>query len=297
MSRNTAMLLIIAGATCMSFVGLLMRLLETTDGMVILFYRSITLAGMVALVACLRRRQSLLIFLRSLDQTDIMMGVALAIAFTTYVYAMLLTSIASALLLLTLSPFFAAILGWVWIGERPHRLTWPAMAAALVGVSLMIGDGISMGRTAGNLVALVSSLSFAVMLVLARRSRREDVLGGTFLGGVMALAAGGVSAGLLGNGLTISTPDLLLTLFMGAFTIGIGIALVTWGTGYVPAAEVSLLTLTESVLGPIWPWIVLGQAMTLTEIGGGAIVLGAVALLALATRDPRRMKPAGQDTD
>ena len=297
MSRNTAMLLIFAGATCMSFVGLLMRLLETTDGMVILFYRSITLAGMVALVACLRRRQSLLIFLRSLDQTDIMMGVALAIAFTTYVYAMLLTSIASALLLLTLSPFFAAILGWVWIGERPHRLTWPAMAAALVGVSLMIGDGISMGRTAGNLVALVSSLSFAVMLVLARRSRREDVLGGTFLGGVMALAAGGVSAGLLGSGLTISTPDLLLTLLMGAFTIGIGIALVTWGTGYVPAAEVSLLTLTESVLGPIWPWIFLGQAMTLTEVGGGAIVLGAVALLALATRDPRQMKPAGQDTD
>ena len=297
MSRNTAMLLIIAGATCMSFVGLLMRLLETTDGMVILFYRSITLAGMVAFVACLRRRQALLIFLRSLDQTDLMMGVALAIAFTTYVYAMLLTSIASALLLLTLSPFFAAILGWIWIGERPHRLTWPAMAAALVGVSLMIGDGISIGRTAGNLVALVSSLSFAVMLVLARRSRREDVLGGTFLGGIMALAAAGVSAGLLGNGLTISTPDLLLTLFMGAFTIGIGIALVTWGTGYVPAAEVSLLTLTESVLGPIWPWVFLGQAMTLTEIGGGAIVLGAVALLALATRDPRQMKPAGQDTD
>ena len=297
MSRNTAMLLIFAGATCMSFVGLLMRLLETTDGMVILFYRSITLAGMVALVACLRRKQTLLIFLRSLDQTDIMMGVALAIAFTTYVYAMLLTSIASALLLLTLSPFFAAILGWVWIGERPHRLTWPAMAAALVGVSLMIGDGISMGRTAGNLVALVSSLSFAVMLVLARRSRREDVLGGTFLGGVMALAAGGVSAGLLGSGLTISTPDLLLTLLMGAFTIGIGIALVTWGTGYVPAAEVSLLTLTESVLGPIWPWIFLGQAMTLTEVGGGAIVLGAVALLALATRDPSQMKPAAQDID
>ena len=137
MSRNTAMLLIIAGATCMSFVGLLMRLLETTDGMVILFYRSITLAGMVALVACLRRQQPLPVFLRSLDRTDVMMGVALAIAFMTYVYAMLLTSVASALLLLTLSPFFAAILGWVWIGERPHRLTWPAMAAALAAAALV----------------------------------------------------------------------------------------------------------------------------------------------------------------
>ena len=88
----------------------------------------------------------------------------------------------------------------------------------------------------------------------------------------------------------ISTHDLVLTLFMGAFTIGIGIALVTWGTGYVPAVEVSLLVLTESVLGPIWPWIILGQAMTLTEIGGGVIVLGAVAALAIASREPG--KPA-----
>lgn len=295
MSRNAAMLLIICGATCMSFVGLLMRLLETTDGLVILFYRSVTLAGMVGLVACLRRRQHPADFLRSLDRTDLLMGLALAIAFMTYVYAMLLTSVASALLLLTLAPFFAAILGWVWIGERPHILTWPAMAAALIGVALMISDGITLGRTSGNIIALISSFSFAVMLVLARRSRRDDVLGGTFLGGVLALCMAGIAASIVGNGLAISGPDLVVTLFMGAFTIGIGIALVTWGTSYVPAAEVSLLTLMESVLGPIWPWIFLGYAMTLPEIGGGAIVLGAVALLALATREPRERPLAQQD--
>ena len=285
MSRNKAMLLVVTGASFMSFVGLLMRLLETTDGMLILFYRSITLAGMVAVVACLRRRQSPLAFLRSLDRTDAMMGAALAIAFTTYVFAMLLTSVASTLLLLTLSPFFAAVLGWMWIGETPHRMTWPAMAVALVGVALMLGDGFVYGRTTGNLVALVSSFTFAVMLVLARRSGRSDVLGGTFLGGAGCVVLGAVASLAFGNGLGISTPDLLLTLFMGAFTIGIGIALVTWGTGYVPAAEVSLLVLTESVLGPLWPWIFLGQAMTMTEIAGGITVLAAVAGLALATRD------------
>ena len=203
---------------------------------------------------------------------------------------MLMTSVASTLLLLTLSPFFAAVLGWVWIGEKPHRMTWPAMAAALVGVALMIGDGLAYGRTAGNIVALVSSLTFAIMLVLARRSGKSDVLGGTFLGGAGCVLLGAVASLSFGNGLGISTHALILTLFMGAFTIGIGIALVTWGTGYVPAAEVSLLVLTESVLGPIWPWIILGQAMTLTEIGGGVIVLGAVAALALASREPG--KPA-----
>ena len=83
MTRNRAMLLIVTGASFMSFVGLLMRLLETTDGMLILFYRSITLAGMVGLVACLRRRQSLGAFLCSFDRTDMMMGAALAIAFTS----------------------------------------------------------------------------------------------------------------------------------------------------------------------------------------------------------------------
>ncbi|MCH2554406.1 MAG: EamA family transporter, partial [SAR116 cluster bacterium] len=157
MTRNRAMLLIVTGASFMSFVGLLMRLLETTDGLLIQFYRSITLAGMVGLVACLRRRQSPAAFLRSLDRTDMMMGAALAIAFTSYVYAMLMTSVASTLLLLTLSPFFAAVLGWVWIGEKPHRMTWPAMGAALVGVALMIADGSAYGRTAGNSMALVLS--------------------------------------------------------------------------------------------------------------------------------------------
>ena len=88
-----------------------------------------------------RRRQSPAAFLRSLDRTDMMMGAALAIAFTSYVYAMLMTSVASTLLLLTLSPFLRRRSGLGVDRREPHRMTWPAMGAALVGVALMIGDG------------------------------------------------------------------------------------------------------------------------------------------------------------
>ena len=63
---------------------------------------------------------------------------------------------------------------------------------------------------------------------------------------------------------------------MGAFTIGVGIALVTTGTGYIPAGEVSLLVLIESVLGPIWPWVFLGEPITTYEVVGGTITLLAV---------------------
>lgn len=283
MTKNTAVLLILLGGSFMSFVGLLMRLLDTGDGLVILFYRSMSLALIVGIVACLRRRSSPATFLRSLDRTDLAIGLVLGVAFMTYVFAMLLTSVASTLFLLTTAPFMAAVIGWAWINEKPHPFTWIAMIAAIIGVGLMIGDGLGFGRTTGNLVALASALTFAIMLVMARRSGKDDVLGGTFMGGIFSCMMAGLAAVFFGAGLAISPHDLWLTLFMGAFTIGIGIAFVTWGTSYVPAAEVSLLVLIESVLGPLWPWLFLGEAMSMLEIIGGVTVLGAVALLAVVS--------------
>lgn len=281
MSHNKAIAIILLGGSFMSLVGLVMRLMDVNDGMIILFYRSISLSAVVMMVACLRRRESPVTFLIKLDKTDLAMGAALSLAFTTYVFAMLMTSVASTLFILTTTPFMAALIGWIWINERPHPFTWIAMLAALFGVGLMLSDGFELGRTQGNIVALLSAFFFAVMLVLARRSHKDDVLGGTFLGGIIAFGLAGLSAISFGNGLSIGGQDLLLALFMGAFTIGIGIALVTWGAPYVPAAEVSLLVLIESILGPIWPWLFLGEVMSTPEIIGGVTVMAAVAGLAL----------------
>ena len=111
MQKQSAMYLILLGGTCMSFIGLCMRLVEAADGFQILFYRSISLSLMVGLICCLRRRTGPVDFVKSLDRTDMVMGAALAIAFTTYVFAMLYTSVASTLFILTSSPFMAAILG------------------------------------------------------------------------------------------------------------------------------------------------------------------------------------------
>ena len=291
MSKRNAVLLILMGGTCMSFVGLILRLIAQADAFQILFYRSISLAMMVMLVACLKRRCKPRAFLQGLDRHDFRMGLALSLAFATYVFAMLLTSVASTLFILTAAPFLAALIAWIWIGETPRRVTWAAMAAATLGVGLMIGDGFSTGRTLGNLLALLSALLFALMLVLARRSRKTDVLGGTFLGGVLAAALALATALILGDGIAASGRDIGLSLFMGAFTIGLGIALVTWGTPFVPAAEVSLLVLIESVLGPIWVWLFLAEAMRPVEMLGGGIVLAAVVMLALASGRSRRLGP------
>ena len=283
MPKKYAVLLVLMGGVFMSFVGLYMRLLSQADGFQILFYRSFGICGVVVLVSCLFRKITPVKFLQSIDGNEIFMGFALSLAFTCYVFAMLYTSVASTLLILSATPFMAASIGWLWIGERPKSITWVAMCFAFFGIYLMVKAGQQLGNNFGNLMALSSGFWFALMLVIARRSRKQDVLGGTFIGGAFCVLFGGCMASIIGTGLTVLSSDLLIILVMGIFGIGIGIAFVTWGANHVPAAEVSILVLIESVLGPVWPWLLLGESMTLSEILGGGLVLGSVVTFALFT--------------
>ena len=286
MLKKHAVLLILTGGTFMSFVGLYMRLLSHADGFQILFYRSLSLCFMVGLVCCLRRKVTPFNFLKSIDRNDFIIGIVLSLAFASYVFAMLYTTVASTLLILSATPFMAATIGWLWINERPRPTTWLAMAFAIAGIYFMVKSGYQLGNSIGNLLALLSGFWFALMLVMARRSRKDDILGGTFIGGVICVVIGASMAFLIGTGLRVLTLDLVIILGMGAFGIGIGIALVTWGASHVPAAEVSILVLIESVLGPVWPWVFLNEAMTLSEIFGGALVLGSVVVFALFSTKP-----------
>ena len=164
------------------------------------------------------------------------------------------------------------------------------MIVATAGVLLMVSDGLVFGKTFGNILAFFSALLFAMTLVVARYSKKENVLGGTFLGGAFACLIGLIASLLLNHGLLISSYDMSLSLFMGAFTIGLGITLVTTGTPFVPAAEVSLLVLIESVLGPIWVWIFLSEAMTTFELVGGILIFAALIILARKNDTPNLRK-------
>ncbi len=292
MTRTGAALLVICGASAMSFIGLLVRLIEHADGFQILFYRSYALAIAVAVIACLRRRTGFLNFLRSIDWRDWIIGIFLAIAFTFYILAMLNTSIASALFILASAPFFSAVLGWLWIGERPSGITWIAMVFAVTGVGIMVFDGFSDSRFIGNMYGLISAFCFALMLVTMRWTKRRDSLGGTFVGGMLTILLNGAIAVTYGSGLVISGWDFGISVFMGAFTIGIGIAFITWAAGYLPAAEVSVLTLVESVFGPIWVWLILGEETTAWVIMGGFIVLVAVMLQAWGSQQQTQAVPS-----
>ena len=290
MTKRNATFIILLGGFFMSFVGLLMKMIIDASGFQILFYRSMSLSLVVIIFACIITKSNPKTFMKRLDRFDLLMGIFLSLAFATYVFSMLYTSVASTLFILGITPFLAAIIAWYYLKEKPKLIVWITMIVATAGVFLMVSDGMVFGKTFGNILAFFSALLFAMTLVVARYSKKENVLGGTFLGGAFACLIGLIASLLLNHGLLISSYDMSLSLFMGAFTIGLGITLVTTGTPFVPAAEVSLLVLIESVLGPIWVWIFLSEAMTTFELVGGILIFAALIILARKNDTPNLRK-------
>ncbi|MDC3194067.1 DMT family transporter [Amylibacter sp.] len=279
MSPKYATILILSGASCMSFAALFVKLIQNADGFQILFYRGFPQCMMVMIVACFIRRISLVEFFKSIDKTDLILGFTMCIAFSFYIFALLNTSVASALFILSISPVFAALLSWRIIGEIPTKTTWIAILFAMVGVTVMVGADLTRGQLIGNLFAMISAFSFALMLVFARKSKKSDVLTGNFLGAGFAILMAIILAYSYGDGLIVSTQDMLLSFALGAFTIGIGIAFVAWAAPYLPAPNVGVLVLIESVLAPVWVWLFLDMPMKYQEILGGLIILCAVLIL------------------
>ena len=290
MTKRNATFTILLGGFFMSFVGLLMKMIIDASGFQILFFRSMSLSLVVIIFACIITKSNPKTFMKRLDRYDLLMGIFLSMAFATYVFSMLYTSVASTLFILGITPFLAAIIAWYYLKEKPKIIVWVTMIVATTGVFLMVSDGMVFGKTFGNILAFFSALLFAMTLVVARYSKKENVLGGTFLGGAFACLIGLIASLLLNHGLLISSYDMSLSLFMGAFTIGLGITLVTTGTPFVPAAEVSLLVLIESVLGPIWVWIFLSEAMTTFELVGGILIFAALIILARKNDNPNLRK-------
>mgnify|MGYP001206183752 CR=1 FL=1 len=284
MTKNHAIFTILSGSVFMSFVGVLLRLLEAANGFQVLFYRSFGLALIVFIFICFRRNITPKKAILSLDWSDFLIGLNLAIAFSMYVFAMFNSSVSSTLFILSITPFLAAVLGWLFLNERLMIGTYFSIFLATLGVVIMVYDGVTFQRSIGNFYAFISGISFALAILFARLSKKKDVLGGTFLGGIFCIFFGFIACLFSVSSFSISFNDFLILIFMGSFTIGIGIMLVTLGTPYVPTSEVCLLVLLESVLGSIWPWVFISEKMSPLEVLGASIIILAIILFSFASR-------------
>lgn len=209
----------------------------------------------------------------------------MAIASGSFIVALNHASVASILFMQALGPLLAAVMGLA-LGERVSRRTWFAMAMAIGGVALMVG-GPGRPGPLGLGLSLLMTTSFAATLVITRHRRDVSMAPATCLSQVIVL----VLAAPFADPSSVDHEDLVLLIALGVGQIGLGLVFLTIGARLIPAAEVALITLLEVVLGPLWVWIFLSEQPSAATLVGGAIVLAAVAVQALAGDEEPAVPP------
>ncbi len=293
-SQIRGLLLALGPTTAWSSAGLFVRLVETGTSWHIILYRSLGLTvALAAMLAVIHRGQTGRA-VRSAGWTAVLAGACSCASSALFILALGRVTVANALFMSGIAPFLAALGGRIVLNERVGRHTWGAMALAAGGVALMLGQGLALGRLAGNLLALGSATSFAVYGVLVRHNRQTDMLPavlysglyGSLLGLSVRLATGGPAAPL--DRIGMPPRDIGLCFAMGVVQLALGMAFYTRASRHLPAAELQLLATTELVLAPLWVWIGVGEVPTLATLAGGALIVLAVLAQALGARGHRQ---------
>jgi drug/metabolite transporter (DMT)-like permease len=187
-------------------------------------------------------------------------------------------------------PVFAAIFSRLVAGEPTSRATWIATAAVMAGIALAVfgdggtGLGLNLTSLAGALAGLAVAATLALGFTLIRRSPDLPILPligtGAFLAGLVGLAMSPDGGVFSGNPAAIA--------ITGAVILPVSLLALTHASRHTHAANVSLLMLMETVLGPAWVWAGTGEAMTPEMILGGCIVVGSLAIYILVTARQRK---------
>jgi drug/metabolite transporter (DMT)-like permease len=281
--------MIVLAGVLLSTGGLILRHMEAASAWQVLFYRSVAMAATTLAFMALQYRGDVIGPFRRMGRGGLLAGTALAVSMIGYVFAVMLTTVANAMFIVSSAPFFAALFAWLLLRERVRPSTWLAIAAAVVGIGVMFGDGIAGRGLPGLLAALICAVTYAVLVVLLRRFRDVDMLPALTTACILIT----IVAGAMADDLAPPLHDVLLAVVMGVAQTGAGFFLVMLGARRVPAAEVSLLLLIEIVLSPIWVWIVVAEVPTRIALIGGLIVFAAVAAqAAIGVFWERRPSPA-----
>ncbi len=192
-------------------------------------------------------------------------------AISGYVAALMTTTVADVLVIYATLPFIAAGLAFLLIGERPSRRTMIAAGVALIGVGVMVADGLGHGRIVGQAWSLFMTTGFAGLVVLQRRDPGLPVAPINAAAALIASLFGFCVAGSV----RMSGFEVVDLFFFGVTTITLAFTFFMEGAKTVPSAEASLIAMLDVVIGPLWVWLAFREAPSLATFIGGLFVLAA----------------------
>ncbi len=265
-----------------SFVPIGVREFNYANVWQILLYRSIGVLPLVFLLIARTSNGSPIAAIKATGYIAIYGAFGLVIAYACAISALRMTTIANAAFLFATAPLFAAVLSKLILGESIRRFTIVALAIAMIGTTIMVYESWAAGNWLGDFLALLSAIGFAVFVVSLRANKTDNSLPVVFLGAAFSVLIAALMCLITGIGFSIPTQEIVLGISLGALILGVGMVLCSMGSDVVPAAELSLLCMTEIIFAPVWAWLILNEIPNSSVLIGGAAIVIAIVLNAVS---------------
>ena len=205
-------------------------------------------------------------------------GIAYALTFTitniTFVISIENTNVANTLIMIALAPMLSAVLSFIFLKEIPDKKTWVAIIVTTLAVIYIFFDAIDAGDILGNALGLLTAFGLAAGAVIIRSARKIDLVPSAMFGKLLVA----LIAFYFSDNLSLVGNDIIIVPLMCVMCVAIPFVLVTIAPRYITAAEVNLFFLMETILGPLWVWLVILEQPSIETIIGGILIIITIAI-------------------
>ncbi|MDA9647770.1 DMT family transporter [Candidatus Pelagibacter sp.] len=239
-----------------------------------LFYRGaipfvVVLAGLIFFY-----KNNLFKALVNIGYPGIFYIISFSICNITFIISIQNTNVANTLVMIAMAPMLSAILGSIFLKEIPDHKTWVAIIITLISVAYIFHDSIEMGNFYGDLFGIITSFGLACNAVIARFAKNRDLVPSALIGKLCVA----IFAFFFVDSFLLIDSDIIIVPLMCIMCVAIPFVLVTIAPRFIPAEEVNLFFLLETIIGPFWVWLVIKEQPSLETIQGGAVIILTIAI-------------------
>ena len=239
-----------------------------------LFYRGAIPFVVVLIGLLIFYNKNFLNALFNVGYTGIFYTISFAICNITFLVSIQNTNVANTLVMVAMAPMISAILGGIFLKEIPDKKTWVAILITFFSALYIFYDSIQLGNLFGDFMGIVTATGLAVNAVLVRSAKDRDLLPSAVLGKLCVA----VFAFFFVDSFDLAGNDMIYVPLMCVLCVAIPFVLVTIAPRFIPAEEVNLFFLLETIIGPIWVWMIIKEQPSIETIQGGAVIIVTIAI-------------------
>ena len=266
------LLMTIFAVVILSPDSVLIRLVEDAssevDSWTVLFWRGLLYAAGVSLLVLIKYRSTTIAEFKNIGKGGLLIGLFSGISTGTFVFAIVYTSIANALVIISTGPIMIAIVAWFLLKEKSSLFTWTSMIIVFIGIYIVMSGSFGGDSLVGDFFALITAVMMGFTFTLTRKYKDVNMVPVNAIGGLIAA----LIAFLMANKITVPAEVVGYIIAMGAI-LSISFSLITIAPRYMPAAEVGMIMPLETVLGSLIAWYVINEVPSVNALVGGTIVI------------------------